>query len=374
MGCLSLAAGARKRVREAPPSTLAAAHWRPRPWSSSLSVNLTGAFGAGTVDTTGGNISLSGILSGAGGLTKIGANSLTLSGSNTYSGNTTVSGGTLVMSGGKLSSPIQYVGYSGIGSFTQSGGTNTVSSTLELGYNSSDSGTYNLNGGLLVLPASGLTVGSGSATFNFGGGTLGATRPWSSSLNINMTGAGGVGTVNTTGGNISLSGNLSGVGGLTEIGPNTLTLTGSNTYSGNTKVDGGTLQVSGGRLSSPVQYVGYSLTAAVAQSGGTNTAYNALYLGYNTGASGSYALSSGSLSAAKEYLGYSGTGSFTQSGGTNSVSSTLELGYSSSGSGTYNLNGGLLALGSAGAIKGSGSASFNFGGGTLGASTLGHPR
>src|SRR5208283_1660657 len=109
--------------------------------------------------------------------TKIGPKTLTLFGSNTYSGNTTISGGTLQLSEGLLSSPIQYVGYSGTGSFTQSGGTNTVSSTLELGCNSGDSGTYNLNGGLLVLPASGITVGSGSAAFNLGGGTLQVSAP-----------------------------------------------------------------------------------------------------------------------------------------------------------------------------------------------------
>jgi autotransporter-associated beta strand protein len=284
-------------------------------WSSTVSMNLTGSGGNATINTAGGGISLSGNLSGAGGLTKFGVNTLTLSGSNTYLGNTTISG-PLSMTAGQLSSPILNVGYSGAGSFTQSGGTNSVSNTLylgysssgaytlsagslsaanvylgysgtgsftqsggtnsvsnilELGYNAGDSGTYTLNGGLLLLSVSGATQGAGSATFNFGGGTLAATSPWASSLNINMTGAVGPGTVNTTGGNISLAGNLSGAGGLDAFGTGILTLSGSNTYSGTSTVDGGTLQLAGGRLSSRTQIVGFSLLGVFAQSGGTNT-------------------------------------------------------------------------------------------------------
>ena len=58
---------------------------------------------------------------------------------------------------------------------------------------------------------------------------------------MNLTGIGGNGTIDTTGGNIGLSGNLSGSGGLTKVGPGTLTLGGPNTYSGPTTVNGGVL-------------------------------------------------------------------------------------------------------------------------------------
>ena len=52
-----------------------------------------------------------------------------------------------------------------------------------------------------------------------------------------------------------------------------------------TTVDGGTLTLSNALLSSPTQYVGYSNSGAVVQTGGTNTA-NAVYVGFNAGSAG----------------------------------------------------------------------------------------
>ena len=71
------------------------------------------------------------------------------------------------------------------------------------------------------------------------------------------------------------------------------------------------------------EYVGYSGTGTFTQSGGTNSISNYLYLGYNAGGSGTYSLSgSGQLSAAGEYVGYTAgaTASFQQTGGTNTTS------------------------------------------------------
>jgi autotransporter-associated beta strand protein len=71
-------------------------------WSSSAPLTLANSSGgvAPTFQTsTGDNITLSGVLSGAGGLTAAGTGILTLSGTGTYTGTTAVNGGTLVVSG-----------------------------------------------------------------------------------------------------------------------------------------------------------------------------------------------------------------------------------------------------------------------------------
>ena len=162
-----------------------------------------------------------------------------------YLGNNAGDSGTYNLSGSSsLAAPNEYIGNSGIGSFTQSGGTNSTGS-LVLGQAAGSTGIYNLNGGLLTLSSAGMTQGSGTASFNFGGGTLGAGAPWSSPMNLNLTGAGGNATVDTTGGSIGLSGNLSGSGGLTKVGAGMLMLTGLNTYSGGATISAGVLNING---------------------------------------------------------------------------------------------------------------------------------
>jgi autotransporter-associated beta strand protein len=62
-------------------------------WSSSLNVTLTGSNGPVTFRPAGNTITLSGILSGPGGLTVTGGGTLEMSGANTYTGDTTVNSG-----------------------------------------------------------------------------------------------------------------------------------------------------------------------------------------------------------------------------------------------------------------------------------------
>jgi autotransporter-associated beta strand protein len=64
-------------------------------WASSLNINLTNLNGSVTFDTTANTITLSGVLSGSGGLAKAGSGTLELSGTNTYTGDTTVNAGIL---------------------------------------------------------------------------------------------------------------------------------------------------------------------------------------------------------------------------------------------------------------------------------------
>jgi autotransporter-associated beta strand protein len=62
-------------------------------WSSLLNLNLTGSNGPVTFNPAGNTITLSGVLSGAGGLIVTNSGTLELSGVNTYTGNTTVNTG-----------------------------------------------------------------------------------------------------------------------------------------------------------------------------------------------------------------------------------------------------------------------------------------
>ena len=165
------------------------------------------------------------------------------------------------LSGGTLTAnaPVS-VGDRGRGTVNQSGGTFMAASPeggLILQCNPGPGGTYNLNGGR--LKAFGITTGvtasdpSFHSIFNFNGGTVEPTEDNDafmgglSRANIRDGGA----VIETAGFNIAISQPLhqsdiagdTGTGGLTKNGFGTLTLSGANTYAGNTVVNGGTLDV-----------------------------------------------------------------------------------------------------------------------------------
>ena len=129
----------------------------------------------------------SGVLSGSGTLTKIGTGTLVLAETNTYSGGTILDEGTV-----------------------------SVSADANLG------------------------VASGSLTFD--GGTLETTASFDSSRAVTLEAGGG--TIDTEVGTLTLSGVVGGSGALTKTGDGTLVLTGTNTYSGGTNLDAGTVSVS----------------------------------------------------------------------------------------------------------------------------------
>ena len=91
----------------------------------------------------------------------------------------------------------EYVGDYGTGNFTQSGGTNAISGNLYFGYGAASCGTYNLNGGTVIL--SGISAQRDTAVFNFGGGTLQANASFMTTLPMTLTGSGGNATVDTAG-------------------------------------------------------------------------------------------------------------------------------------------------------------------------------
>lgn len=120
-------------------------------------------------------------------------------------------------------------------------GNTTVNSTITVGSltftsstaNSSilaGAGTFTLNGGITVTNTGNTTAITNTITSNI---TLGANQTWT------VNNGGSIGTANLT-----VSGIISGANRrLTKAGNGTLILSGLNTFSGGTTIDGGTLQL-----------------------------------------------------------------------------------------------------------------------------------
>ena len=139
----------------------------------------------------------------------------------------------------------------GNGTWNQNGGTVYNPTRLIIGQ-TGGSGTFNLNGGLIQAAAVG--CGVGSSTFNFNGGTLQAVGDQTTYLqgldNAYVKEGGAI--IDTQAYDIMIAqklrhgGAISRDGGLTKYGPGTLILSALNSYTGDTTVNGGTLEIAGG--------------------------------------------------------------------------------------------------------------------------------
>jgi T5SS/PEP-CTERM-associated repeat protein len=317
-------------------------------------VNCQGSISNGTD----GSLALTGGLTLAGGALNLGSGS-----------SMTINDSTSTMSSGLLSVPTQYVGNGGNGTFTQTGGTNSslppgnsgTTGSLYLGYAAADQGTYNL-GGAGAISAMGFEyVGySGTGTFVQTGGTNGLSFMY---LGYSATGSGSyVLTAGSCSQWMAYVG-YNGSGSLTQSG-------GTNTISnGNGRLSLGyrpgavgayNLNGSGVLNVNGAAYVGDSGTGVFTQTGGTvtiifptgwsgDTTDGNLYIGNVAGSSGTFNLSgTGQLTASstptgQEYVGNVGSGTFAQSGGTNTVNN-LYIGYYSGSVGVYSLSGGSLRI------------------------------
>lgn len=152
----------------------------------------------------------------------------------------TLAGGSLQITadGGLLA-----LGTDGTGVFTQTGGTLVAPGIVVNQRSSTGNAILNLNGGTATLGSAGITTAGAPYTVNLGGGTLAASAAWTSPLAMNLTGAS---TIDTAGGDISLTGVLAGTGGLIKLGNGTLILSGRNTYTGTTTVTAGTFELAAG--------------------------------------------------------------------------------------------------------------------------------
>ncbi|EAZ1978147.1 autotransporter outer membrane beta-barrel domain-containing protein [Salmonella enterica] len=162
-------------------------------------------------------------ISGSGQVVKSGDETLTLSGSNTYTGGTIISGGTLV------ATTVEALGTGDV----------TDNAVLELNTGGTFDNVISGSGQVVKSGDDALTL-SGSNTYTGGttisGGTLVAT-------NVEALGSGDVTDDATlelnTGGDFA--NNIGGTGSVVKSGDKTLTLSGTNSYTGGTTISGGTL-------------------------------------------------------------------------------------------------------------------------------------
>ncbi|HEX7921922.1 MAG TPA: autotransporter-associated beta strand repeat-containing protein [Bradyrhizobium sp.] len=245
------------------------------------------ALGSGslvTLDTGNQSLSVSGVVSGAGGVV-VNVNgagpvvgTITLSGNNSYSGGTTLTRGTL-----------------------------SVSSDTNLG---ASSGALTFNGG--TLQVTGTTYTGTSRTINWGGGGF---------------------DIANAANNFSVSQSLTGNGALTKAGAGTLTLTGSNSYVGGTTIAAGTLQLGNGSTTG-------SITGDVVNNGvlAVNRS-NSYTLGGNISGSGAFVQSGPGTTILTGTNSYGG--GTTLAAGILSVSSDTNLG---AAAGALTFSGGTLQV------------------------------
>ena len=183
-----------------------------------------------TINPTSGSTTFSGTISDSGSanaisLVKSGAGTQVLSGNNTYSGGTTTSGGTLQ--------------FAKLISMPNSGAVAVSGATLAVNVGGSGEWTTGTSGNGTI---GGLLAGLG--------GQSGGTVSWTGNVGLGLDTTDASSTQ-------TYSGNIANVGttlAITKLGTGTLTLSGANSYSGGTTVNGGvlTIGVNGGNQGSTV--------------------------------------------------------------------------------------------------------------------------
>ena len=375
-------------------------------FASTSAMGFNSQFGARTLTLTGSNTGANNISmdiddDGAGGATtviKSGAGSWRLSSGNTYTGGTTLNAGqlhvesntalgtgTVTINGGTLASVVSgrtlanNVVVSADFALGGQGNGLTINGTLDLGGstrmltlgNSATFGGVVSNGGITVLGTTrtltlaadgntytGVTTISDTDILQIGAGAGGgATGSAGNGGNIVLNGTAAALNLNRTG-TLTVANTISGSGILNQIGGGVSTLTGTNTYSGQTSINNGTLSIS-----TSANLGDESLTNTLAINGGTlQNIGAAVNLGVNrsvtVGTSGATVevtsanllTISGTLTGVGNTLTKTGTGILSLNGASTNVLTLTNAG------GTTNVNG-LLGTGtsivnaSAGAMK-----------------------
>ncbi|WP_290622132.1 Ig-like domain-containing protein, partial [Arsukibacterium sp. UBA3189] len=295
----------------------------------------------GSFNPTGGGgrniINLSGVISGSGNLTKIGASVLQLSGNNSYSGQTLITNGGLILSHNN-----------GLGS-TSGSTTVNAGSALRIAAGVVSPEPLFLNGTGRNIDA--VDYGAlGADAYSLGTSTVSGNIALSTDTNISVTG----------GSNLIVSGSVSGTGTLTKTDTGSLTLAGTNTNSGATSVSAGTLVLDNGAAIADSTAVSIASGATLrldasetigVLSGAGTLAMNGAHLTVNQTSDSSFA---GNITGSGSNLTKSGSSKLTLSG-TNTYT-----GVTSISGGSLNLTGALsgttgATIGSGGTLEGSGS-------------------
>ncbi len=354
-----------------------------------------GQFGMGTFTQSGGSVTFSGTngnlivgqnnggstgnlytLSNTGTISGAARESIGYQGTGTFTqtgGTNTISGGNSLILGetasgrgtynlsaatgsGTLNADNISVGLFGVGTFLQTGGTANVTSSLTLGQGSGSTGTYTLNGGNLNVGTGGtatLYLGAfGTGTFNQGGGALtiiGASSELIIAGTYNLV----AGTANAPRETLTGSGAFIQTGGTNSV-PGSGSLVLNNTGAGTA-----TYMLSGtGVLAAGNEFIGASGNAVVSQGIGTSNTAVSLYVGANASTTGTYNQTGGNLIATSEYVGYAGPGIVNQTGG-NQIATSEYVGYTGPGvvnqSGGTNSISGILTIG----LTGGGVGTYN---------------
>ena len=283
--------------------------------------------GAGSAIATDNNNTLSGVLSGNGGLTKTGAGTLTLTGNNTYAGGTAINDGTLkgnIASGTDLSIADNAT-YDGANKARSVGGLNGGGNILNTNGLTVQSGTFGgvighsntslIKTGAGTLTLTGNNAYTGSTTISEG--TLKGNIASGTDLSIaasaiydgdnkarSVGGLNGGGKILNTSGLTVQSGDFAGIidnsnTSLTKTGAGTLTLSGTNTYTGMTTVRSGALALGSDLTSNQLTLYG----GTVFDRGSHNHSLDNGILSVN-GANGQSAMYKGDLSARNATLNF----------------------------------------------------------------------
>jgi fibronectin-binding autotransporter adhesin len=221
-----------------------------------------------------------------------------------------------------------------------------------------------------------LTRELGTTTFNLSGGTIQASKGFSTIVPMSLGPSGGGATFDTAGYAVTLAGSLSGPGSLTKIGSSTLVLAASNSYTGLTNFNGGILSLAnsaalagGGYIAfggGTLQYTGSNQSdysaRIVGSTGPISVDTNGVNLTFASGLDGS---NSGGLTKAGSGMlilaasnGFAGNTRI--SGGTLALANSVALQKSTlDTSGTGSLNFGSLTTATLGSLTGSGSLTLS---------------